>query len=487
MPLRWPARRGLHTSAAVQSTYRGYNMHGTLREWALRQIRKEDLGIHMRSKRARQVQPGGFMKRTVQLADEYVLSELRKQERNNTPPKGRAGRLVRAADRLVEGAEDPFAAHGRAAGERVVRDRAGRLREALRLYMRASQRPDGTMPIIGSRVWGTTTFLERRIINTTQKLDIAEKVAREHYAPVQDTVNWGVRQETETEKKAELIWAEAGAPKDTRPSARGLAYKARPTLPPLHRLPPSAVARARMPLMQAFPGVGGVAGNVLSLGHGLYASRGLLGTPPASSTPTPATALSPTGEPRPFYTSPTSFGSTFPSSSVSASSAHAHPAPFHVWNFPPIGSGHPSAHPPFTSYTARHPFAAVPLPSSASAFISASASPSSSTSTSTHDAPQLPPRRPDPTTLRGPPWTRRGKMLRWMRYKKKREELVMRYFPAPHVPPPASAGAGAPPPLSQTDVAGVDVLAWVRSPPPRAATPSLAHALRMRLAGRLRV
>ncbi|KAJ6478808.1 hypothetical protein C8R47DRAFT_630936 [Mycena vitilis] len=399
--LRCPKpRRSLHTSAPLQSTYRGYNMHGTLREWALRQLRKEDMLIQKRSRpRERVVKHQPYLHRLQELADEYVVNELRKQERRNRPPVGHAGRLVRAGDALLEGAEDPFAARGRTAGQKVVRDRRGRLREALRLYMRAAQRPDKSMPIIGSRVWGTTAYLERRILNTLKKLDTAEKIIRGHYdRPVQDTINWGIRTRdgfekarTANEEKEPLRRPSAGSPKNVeRPSAFGLAYKMQPALPPLHRLAPSAVERARMPLLQAFPGAGAVGGQVLSLGHAFYASRGLLGTPPPSaastctSHATPPSAFAPTGEPRPFYTPPV----------VSA------PSPSHS-------------------------------PASAS-FPSSSASSSNA----------------DPNLVRGPPWTRRGKMLRWMRTSKKRENIAMRYFPAPHAPAPAHvtpAGPGGAP------------------------------------------
>ncbi|KAJ7837278.1 hypothetical protein B0H13DRAFT_2287987 [Mycena leptocephala] len=291
---RWPPRlnktltRSLHTSPPLHSTYRGYNMHGTLREWALRMINKEDLQWARRS-RPRELKHKRYEMRMMELADQYVLSEIKKKERKGKPPTGRPLRLVRTADKLLEEAGNPRTARGWAAGKRVAGDRTGRLREALRLYMRAAQRLDGSMPVIASRIWGTTHFLERRILNTVQKLDTAEKVTRVHYTPtIHDTVDWGVRpkpraqaEKEERERPLEWVLVKPGA--QQRPSARGIEYKTQPALPPLHRLAPSAVERARMPLLQAYPGIGNVGGHVLSLGHAFYASRGLLGTPPPSS------------------------------------------------------------------------------------------------------------------------------------------------------------------------------------------------------------
>jgi hypothetical protein len=427
---RWaktPQCRSLHSSAVLQSTYRGYNMHGTLREWALRMIRKEDVQIAARKDSRRRIREHQvYAKDLMEMADSYVFNEIVKKERNDTPPTGKAGRRVRQGDNLLARAGNPFMARSRGEGLRVAKDRMGRLREALRLYMRAAQRADGTMPVIGSRVWGTTHFMERRILRTARKLDTTEGIVRKHYRPAQqDTVNWGVRRTEKVEEK-DLEWVK-GPPKDVRPSARGLAYKTEQQLPPLHRLAPSAVERARMPLLQAFPGIGNVGGgHVLSLGHAHYASRGLLGTPPPPSSPsatpfstapgpestprTPPVALSPAGEPRPYY---------------------------------------------------HYPYAP---PSFADAESETDA-----------DGPPAVFAHPDPTLLRAPPWTRRGKMLRWAKYSKKNENVMKAYFPAPHAPPPGPVQAGASREVGEragelkgaTEAAagqGTVKLAWVREP-----------------------
>ncbi|KAJ7180488.1 hypothetical protein C8R46DRAFT_584591 [Mycena filopes] len=284
--LRW-ARTELHTrslttSAALNSTYRGYTMHGTLREWALRMIHKEEREIKNRSDRTR-LTSATYEKRLIESAEALVDNELRKQAKRMRLPKGRAAHSVATADRLLAGVEDPSAAGGWEAGAAVVADRRGRLREALRLYMLASQRFDGSLPVLGSRMWGTTRILERRILKTKAKLDTAEYLSRTRYARVQeDTVNWGITAKPTQIENGPVERAEEGS---TLPdvqlhtTARGLAYKTQQELPPLHRLSPSAVERARMPLLQAFPGVGAIGGHVLSLGHASYASRGLLGTP----------------------------------------------------------------------------------------------------------------------------------------------------------------------------------------------------------------
>ncbi|KAJ7832056.1 hypothetical protein B0H14DRAFT_3463669 [Mycena olivaceomarginata] len=381
-------------------------------------IRKEDVQIAARKDSRRRIREHQvYAKDLMEMADSYVFNEIVKKERNDTPPTGKAGRRVRQGDNLLARAGNPFMARSRGEGLRVAKDRMGRLREALRLYMRAAQRADGTMPVIGSRVWGTTHFMERRILRTARKLDTTEGIVRKHYRPAQqDTVNWGVRR---TEKVEE---------KDL--DARGLAYKTEQQLPPLHRLAPSAVERARMPLLQAFPGIGNVSGgHVLSLGHAHYASRGLLGTPPPPSSPsatpfstapgpestprTPPAALSPAGEPRPYYNYP-------------------YPPPSFADADSEIGADPPAV------------FA-----------------------------------HPDPTLLRAPPWTRRGKMLRWAKYSKKNENAGAS----------REVGERAGELKGVTGVAGQGAvkLAWVRESPPPTSQPSLAHALRLRLAGKVRV
>ncbi|KAK7044902.1 hypothetical protein R3P38DRAFT_2881543 [Favolaschia claudopus] len=442
---RWPCRpprdmtRSLHSSPTLCSTYRGYNMHGTLREWALRMIRKEDVKYAARSDSRRPHKHIPYSEHVKELADRYVHQEIRKKEQRDAPPRGRAARLVRAADKLLAEAGNPFEAKGRKNGARVAADRRGRLREALRLYMRASQRPDGSMPVFGSRIWGTTHFLERRITKTAEKLENAERVTRVHYTPVkEDTVKWGVTAQPRRELDEPLEWVKHESPlsPDLHPTSRGLAYKKEQQLPTLHRLAPSAVQRAKLPLLQAFPGVGHVGGQVLSVGHASYASRGLLGTVVPPNTPSSPSTLS-SAPPRIYDT--------------------AHPTTF--FSLPTV--------------TKQDPFYAPP----------------------------------DPTALRSPPSTRRGKLLRWMRDSKKREHLAMRYFPALAPPPPApvsekrvSSATGMVSPFDSPDAEATGArsaftsmthtrpeLAWVRQPPPRTATPSLAHALRVRLAGRVRL
>ncbi|KAJ7760392.1 hypothetical protein B0H16DRAFT_1719893 [Mycena metata] len=230
------------------------------------------------------------------------------------------------ADRLVAGVKDPSAAGGWEAGAAVVADRRGRLREALRLYMLASQRFDGSLPILGSRIWGTTRILERRILKTKAKLDTAEYLARTRYAHVEDTVNWGISAEPQPVEETPLEWVEEGTTVEnanarSHPTARGLEYKTRQEIPRLHRLAPSVVERARMPLLQAFPGVGTVGGQVLSLGHATYTARGLLGTPIPHSFPPPSSA-----------TSSPLFAPSTPASSIGASlldAATLRPPPWH--------------------------------------------------------------------------------------------------------------------------------------------------------------
>ncbi|KAF8151985.1 hypothetical protein K438DRAFT_381530 [Mycena galopus ATCC 62051] len=325
--------RSLHSSAVQRSTYRGYSMHGTLREWALRMLLKEDLTIAAPARRDRRARPHMiYAKRLMETADGYVYNEPQKKARNKKAPEGRRGRMMRMADSLFEGAEP----RGREAGVKVAGDQRGRLREALRLYLRASQRGKNTMPIISSRVWGATHLMQRRTVETVRRLDTTDsKVSR---VSPKDIANWGVQTRPRRKRGKEVNdclpeWAPgAGPPKDVQPSARGLAYKTQQQLPPLHRLAPSAIERARMPLLQAFPGVSNVGG---TLGHAFFASRGLLSTPSSSASAPksggpPAsysdltilpTALSHAGAPRPYDTDP----GLAPSPSTSGSSS-AHPS-----------------------------------------------------------------------------------------------------------------------------------------------------------------
>ncbi|KAF8187000.1 hypothetical protein K438DRAFT_2019692 [Mycena galopus ATCC 62051] len=503
--------RQLHSSAVL---------HSDFRKWSLRVIRKEDVEYAAPRRERPVLRNMNYAQRLMQIADGYVYSELQKKARNEQAPEGRRGRMVRIADRLVEGAGNPFEARGWEAGAKVAGDRRGRLREALRLYLRASQRKDGTMPIISSRVWGTTHFMERRIMETVRRLDAVEKVSRVHYTSAQeDIVNWGVQPRSRMEREKEvrekpLEWVTgAGSPKDVRPSARGLAYKTQQRLPPLHRLTPSAVERAREPVLQAFPGIGNVGGHALSLGHAFFASRGLLGTPSSSFAATSAP-----GEP--FSTTPAAYsGSSAPSTPPTALSHAGDPRPYYTYPGPsPTNSTVPSTHP-----SLRPTYVSTLMPGHGVASLvtkTQHTSPSSSSPLPTSGSPDAHPAgflaHPDPTALRGPPWTRRGKMLRWTRLRKKREDLVKMYFPAPHPEapmPPVVESAGASVMRRDTLNTSADAgeggteLAAVRQPvnilplpfpptltnetdyilpqPPR--QPSLAHALRVRLAGRMRV
>ncbi|KAJ6487663.1 hypothetical protein C8R45DRAFT_254010 [Mycena sanguinolenta] len=442
------AVRSFHSSASTRSTYRGYNMHGTLREWALRMINKEDLQYAARARDSRRVQRHRrYAERLMELADSYVLAELTKAETHKIPPTGKPGRMVRTADRLISGASNPFEARGRREGKKAAGDRVGRLKEALRLYLRAAQRADGSMPVISSRVWGTTHFLERRILNTVKKLDTAERVQHRHYTPplTRDTVNWGIQPRAKTQQQEELRWVRSKKPEEVRASALGLAYKSSPQLPPLHRLAPSALERARMPLLEAFPGIGNVGGQALTLGHAFYASRGLLGTPPPpSSDGAVGEDAGRDGEEQWATTPPTAF-------------ANGGPLPYYTYPGPAPSSS-------------SNPF--PPSNNTSDALDNMSAR--------SYLAP------PDPTTLRGPPWTRRGKMLRWVRLSKKREGIIMRYFPVGHPPAPAAPNAGRAVPASSAAAASTRGTSSGEQPDAHA-QPSLAHALRVRLAGRVRV
>ncbi|KAJ7204505.1 hypothetical protein GGX14DRAFT_398333 [Mycena pura] len=422
--------RSLHTSSVLHSRYRGYNMHGTLREWALRMIQK-DLGRmkERRIKGERRLILSFEAVRRMTEADAMVYNTLEGEERRRAPPKGRGGRLMAVGDKVRAGMRDPGTAESEEERVRILADRRGRLREALRLYLRAAKRPDGSMPLLGTRIWGTSRMLEHRLWDTARSLDKAESTV-DNPPPKRDTVNWGIRpQHTSlpaqwsTPIDDELLPATQAALR-VAPTARGVAYKTN-ALPPLHRLAPSAIQRARLPLLSAFPGVGAVGDTILSVGHATYAAQGLLGTP----APAPASSSSPRIEPAPDVASP-----------------------------------------PYLSYVHHHP--------------------------------NQPP--PSDGMLRPPPIARRGKTLRWFKYRPKRHRFMLTCFPLPHVPPPrpaqpgsgraAALGGRAPDTgIAKTVGAGVGPsrgmyaertapeLAWFRQPTPRS---SLAHALRIRLAGR---
>ncbi|KAJ7449066.1 hypothetical protein B0H11DRAFT_336098 [Mycena galericulata] len=298
MHFRWtpgqlPRARSFHTTPPTQARYRGPARHGTLQEWAMRILHKD---VKKWSTRSRRVAPAALA--LLREADSIVAREQREAEERAYAPRGEALWLMETADALLK--QLPFEAleardrereappHVWLTGEEEEAHRRGRLREALRLYYRAAQRANGTMPVIGSRIWGTTRVLERRILRTEDRLYKAELRAFGQKEVVRDETGWGVRmkERERREGKGSKGWPVLTKPdKQTTKPKDGLElkYKSPGTLPPLRRLPPSAVERARMPLLQAFPGVGTVGDTSLSIGHALFSAAGFLGTHPTSS------------------------------------------------------------------------------------------------------------------------------------------------------------------------------------------------------------
>ncbi|KAJ7081447.1 hypothetical protein C8R44DRAFT_862738, partial [Mycena epipterygia] len=86
---------------------------------------------------------------------------------------------------------------------------------------------------------------------------------------------WGLRDRVRTPLECAAVPAATARVPSPNTSGPTLAYKPR-ALPGLPPLPLSAVQHAALPLLQAFPSVGGRAN--LSLGHAASAEAGLLGT-----------------------------------------------------------------------------------------------------------------------------------------------------------------------------------------------------------------
>ncbi|KAJ6487677.1 hypothetical protein C8R45DRAFT_254044 [Mycena sanguinolenta] len=441
------AMRSFHSSASTRSTYRGYNMHGTLCEWALRMINKEDLQYAARARDSRRVQRHRrYAEQLMELADSYVLAELTKAETHKIPPTGKPGRTVRTADRLISGASNPFEARGRREGKKAAGDRVGRLKEALRLYLRAAQRADGSMPVISSRVWGTTHFLERRILNTVKKT--RHRRARTT-SPLYASSYSGYRQLGYTAARKDTTTGGAAMGKDEE-AGGGASECPRPRVQILPPLATPTQTRALCPRTRAHAAARSIPRHRERRRAGVGArtcvlcqSR-LLGTPPPPSDGAVGEDAGKDGGEQWSATPPTAF-------------ANGGPLPYYTYPGPaPSSSSNPS---PLLNNTSD---ALDNMPARS------------------YLAP------PDPTTLRGPPWTRRGKMLRWVRPSKKREGIIMRYFPVGHPPAPVAPNVGRAVPTSSAAAMSTRDASSGEQPGGHA-QPSLAHALRVRLAGRVRV
>ncbi|KAJ7647713.1 hypothetical protein FB45DRAFT_894237 [Roridomyces roridus] len=263
--LKTASTRAFHTTTSWQSQYRGPHIHGTLREWALRMIEKDVSKWNRRKMRV----PSDVVKLMGE-ADAIVQSVQRRDAQRNYTPRGPSLRLVQAADRLLQ--------HG----PTTEADRWRRLREALRLYYRASERANGTMPVIGSRIWGTTMLLEHRIRKTSEKLHKAEMRSFANPPVAHNEVGWGLHVKQPDPPEVLTIQQPPTQDQLQMPSKAGVQYKTAPC-PPMPRIPPSAVERARMPLLQAFPGVGTVGGTQLGVNHALWSASGFLGTDTSST------------------------------------------------------------------------------------------------------------------------------------------------------------------------------------------------------------
>ncbi|KAJ7099945.1 hypothetical protein B0H15DRAFT_502854 [Mycena belliarum] len=136
------------------------------------------------------------------------------------------------------------------------------------------------LPVLGSRILGVSNMLARRIFRTSDQLN---EVLRTPPLAQRDEVGWGIR-EPEPESHPPQSPPDSNPPA-TYPPADPTApslYKRR-TLPPLPPLPLSPAEHAALPLMRAFPGIGG--GLPFSLQHALAAASGLLGSPIPPSAP----------------------------------------------------------------------------------------------------------------------------------------------------------------------------------------------------------
>ncbi|KAJ7108793.1 hypothetical protein C8R44DRAFT_986715 [Mycena epipterygia] len=250
----------LRATVPLQYRYRGLAQHGTLREWALRM---DDKDIAQWDRRGQPVPSDAL--RLMRDADNLVAATRRAHTQGRAPPPRNTKQhtQMRTADVLVKYApKHPSAT------------RTARLREALRLYYRASQRADGLLPVLGSRILGTSRLLEHRIRRTADALDRAQR-AHLHAPPTHDQVQWGLRDRVRTPPECAAVPAATARVPSPGGAGPTLAYKPR-ALPGLPPLPLSALQHAALPLLRAFPAVGGRAN--LSLGHAASAEAGLLGT-----------------------------------------------------------------------------------------------------------------------------------------------------------------------------------------------------------------
>ncbi|KAJ7697629.1 hypothetical protein B0H17DRAFT_355251 [Mycena rosella] len=280
-PSRTPSR-ALHASPALSSRYRSVFKHGTLREWALR-MQQKDLDKWGSRGQTIPAEAKLIMRR----ADAMIANTLKKQAlvyTGQTDPS-----VLEAADALVQRTQRPGQAE-RTAAQRA--EDAAALREALRLYYLAGRNANGMLPVLGSRIIGVSNILAHRIYRTSEKL---EEVLQTPPAPVHDEVGWGLR-----EAPPRLKPAPEPKPRTIHNAAKPLSADATPapglykprTLRPLPALPLFPAERARLPLMLAFPGIGG--GLPFSLAHSKAAASGLLGSPvPDPDPPAPVQRVRP--------------------------------------------------------------------------------------------------------------------------------------------------------------------------------------------------